>query len=221
LLYVRGIAPDATYQFKHALIRDAAYEALLKSRRKDLHGLVARTMAEGFPVLSGAHPELLAHHWTEAGLIAQAIPYWKLAGRRAVERSANAEAISHLTRGLDLLNELPENPDRLRQECELQITLGPALMATKGFAAPEVGKAYNRVRELGLHIAEGIESFSVFWGLFAFYITRSELQTARELGEQLLKVVTNTKDPALLLGPHRALGQVFLHLGIRKLLVYT
>src|SRR6202171_4149435 len=100
LLYVRGIAPDATYQFKHALIRDAAYEALLKSRRKDLHRLVARTLNEKFPTIKEEHPEVLARHYTEAGLTAEAIPHWQRAGQRALERSAFAEAIAHLTTGL-------------------------------------------------------------------------------------------------------------------------
>jgi class 3 adenylate cyclase/predicted ATPase len=216
LLYVRGIAPDATYQFKHALIRDAAYEALLKSRRKDLHRKIAGTIDENFPALKEAHPEVLARHWTEAGLSFEAIPYWKLAGRRAAEHSAHAEAIGHLTKGLELLHSLPESSERCSLEWEIQTNLGPALMASKGFGAPEVGKTYSRALELARNSKQGTESFPALWGLFAFYVTRSELQTARELGEQIQKAVSNSKDPDLLLAPHRALGQAFLLLGDQR-----
>src|SRR6185437_12927448 len=93
LLYVRGIAPEATYQFKHALIRDAAYEALLRSRRKELHRLVARTMDEKFPALKEMHPEVLARHWTEAGEIEPAIAEWSRAGEAARARNAFSEAL--------------------------------------------------------------------------------------------------------------------------------
>jgi predicted ATPase len=216
LLYVRGLAPDATYQFKHALIRDAAYEALLKSRRKDLHRKIAGTIDENFPALKEAHPEVLARHWTEAGLSFEAIPYWKLAGRRAAEHSAHAEAIGHLTKGLELLHSLPESSERCSLEWEIQTNLGPALMASKGFGAPEVGKTYSRALELARNSKQGTESFPALWGLFAFYVTRSELQTARELGEQIQKAVSNSKDPDLLLAPHRALGQAFLLLGDQR-----
>jgi predicted ATPase len=213
LLYVRGIAPDADYRFKHALIRDAAYEALLKARRRDLHLTVGRTIDERFPALKETHPEVLAHHYTEASLNAEAIRYWTLVGRRAAERSANAEAIGHLTKGLELLNGLAEGSERSRLEFGLQINLGPALMATRGFAAPEVDKVYRRARELAEELALGIESFAVLWGLFAFHVTRAELQTARELGERLSSLVIDSKDPDLLMGPHRALGQAFLQIG--------
>src|SRR6202030_3188022 len=108
LLYVRGIAPDATYQFKHALIRDAAYEALLKSRRKEMHLMVARTIDEQFPALKEAHPEVLAHHWTEAGEIETAIAEWSRAGAIAQARNAFKEALENYRRAVALLNLLPE-----------------------------------------------------------------------------------------------------------------
>jgi predicted ATPase len=115
LVYARGVPPDATYQFKHALVRDAAYEALLKSRRKELHSQIAHVLMRRFPDMVTSAPEVLAHHYTEAGLNEQAIPYWERAGRRATERSANKEAISHFTRGLELLKAhqtLPSAPDK-------------------------------------------------------------------------------------------------------------
>jgi len=113
LIYVHGIPPDATYQFKHALIRDTAYEALLKSRRRELHQRIAHKLEERFPDIAMSAPELLAHHCTEAGLIAQAVPYWRRAGRRAIERTANVEAIAQLSKGLELVRTLPATSERL------------------------------------------------------------------------------------------------------------
>ena len=133
LVYQRGVLPQARYLFKHALIQDTAYQSLLKSTRQQYHQQIAQVLEERFPETEETQPELLAHHYTEAGLIAQAIPYWQQAGQRAIERSANVEAISHLTKGLELLKTLPDTPERAQQELVLQITLGQPLMATKGW----------------------------------------------------------------------------------------
>ena len=123
LLYVRGIAPDATYQFKHALIRDAAYEALLKSRRKELHLIVARTVDEKFPILKETHPEILARHWAEAGDGGRAVQYLYLAGERAAARAAHTEAIAHFSEALDWLDRLPSSIDEA-QRCTFLLALG-------------------------------------------------------------------------------------------------
>ena len=131
-LYQRGLPPQATYLFKHALIQDAAYQSLLRSTRQQYHQRIAQVLEARFPEICETQPELLAHHYTEAGLLAQAIPYWQRAGQRAIERSANLEAIAHLTQGLEVLATLPDTPERAQQELDLQTTLGPALMATKG-----------------------------------------------------------------------------------------
>ena len=144
LLYFRGLPPEATYTFKHALIQNAAYNALLKVRRRELHWRVANVVTQQFPELAETQPELLAHHYTEAGLSLEAIPQWQRVGERAVERSAHVEAINHLTKGLELLNELPDAPAHAGKELVLQTTLGHALTATKGWADPQVGKAYAR-----------------------------------------------------------------------------
>ena len=148
LLYVHGIAPDATYQFKHALIRDAAYEALLKSKRRELHTRIAQTIEERFSHQAAAHPEILAYHYTEAGLVAQAVRYWRRAGQKASERSANVEAIAQLRKGMELLNALPLNSERLIEEVKLQIALTTPLIATAGYTGPEVEKASSRALEL-------------------------------------------------------------------------
>jgi len=137
LVYVRGIAPEANYFFKHALIRDAAYEALLKSRRKELHQLVARTINETFPALKDAHPEVLARHWTEAGEIESAIDEWSRAGKQANQHGAFHEAQESYQQVLSLLNLLPESPERDARELEFRQSLVSMLHVTRGWAAPE------------------------------------------------------------------------------------
>ena len=140
LLYQRGLPPQATYLFKHALIQDTAYQSLLKSKRQQYHQQIAQVLEEQFPETKETQPELVAHHYTEAGLVEQAIPYWQQAGERATQRSAYVEAISHLTKGLEVLKTLPDTPERAQQELTLQLALSDALVAVKGYTAPEVEK---------------------------------------------------------------------------------
>jgi TOMM system kinase/cyclase fusion protein len=213
LLYQRGVPPQTTYLFRHALIQEAAYQSVLKSTRQQSHGRIAQLLAERFPETVETQPELLAHHYTEAGLIAQAIPHWQLAGRRALDRSANMEAVAYLTKGLELLRTLPDTPERAQRELELQTVFGPALMATKGFTAPETGRVYAQARELCQRVRDASQLSEVLWGLRAFYFTRGEFQTAREVDEQLLSLAQRVRDPALLLAAHRALGATSLMLG--------
>jgi predicted ATPase len=150
LLHQRGPPQPVTYKFKHALIQDAAYQSLLKSRRQQYHHRIAQVLEEQFLETAQAEPELLAHHFTAAGLITEAIPYWQRAGQRAVDHSANAEAISHLKKGLEALKSLPESLERARQELGLLTLLGLAFVATKGQAHEEVERTYLRARELSL-----------------------------------------------------------------------
>jgi TOMM system kinase/cyclase fusion protein len=212
-LYQRGVPPQATYVFKHALIQEAAYQSLLRSTRQRYHQHIAQVLETRFSETAETQPELVAYHYTEAGLSAQAIPYWQRAGQRAVERSAHAEAIAHLTKGLEVLTTLPDTPERVQQELDLQTTLGPALMVTKGFGAPEVLQAYARARELCQQVGEMPQLFHVLRGLWFFYLMRMELQTARELGEHLLTLAQHVGDPALLLDAHYALGNTLNYLG--------
>ncbi len=170
-------------------------------------------MEEKFPEIKETQPELLAHHYTEAGLVAQAIPYWQQAGQRAVQRSANIEAVGHLTNGLELLKTLPDTPERAQQELTLQNTLGVSLRATKGYAAREVEQTYKRALELCQQMGETPQLFPVLYGLFAVYLVRPEHKAAHELAERLLSVAQRQQDTALLLEAHRALGQTLLHLG--------
>jgi hypothetical protein len=148
LVFSRGVPPEASYTFKHALVRDAAHESLLKAQRQQLHGLIVRVLEERFPETVETEPELLAQHCTEAGLSEQAVDCWQRAGQQALARSATAEAVAQLGRGLELLAGLSDGPERRRRELGLQLALGPALIAAKGFAAPETGRAYARACEL-------------------------------------------------------------------------
>jgi predicted ATPase len=217
LLYQRGLPPQAAYLFKHALIQDVAYQSLLKSTRQRHHQRIAQVLEARFTEVCETQPELLAQHYTEAGLMAQAIPYWQRAGQRAIERSAHVEAISHLSQGLEGLTTLPDTPARTQHELALQTTLGPALIATKGYAAPDVAQAYTRARELCRQVGETPQLFPILWGLWNFYTLRAEFHTARELEAQCLVLAQQVQDPALLLQAHFMahfmLGTTSLHLG--------
>jgi len=213
LVYQRGLPPQATYMFKHALIQDAAYQSLLRRTRQQYHQRIAQVLAAQFPDMVDAQPELLAQHYTEAGQSARAITYWQRAGERALQRSANLEAISHLTKGLEVLRTLPDSPERLQHELDLQITLGQALTVTKGYAAPEVGHTYARARALCQQVGETPQLFPVLRGLWNFYVIRMELRTGRELAEQLLSLAQRAQDPALLQQAHSALAGALVHLG--------
>jgi predicted ATPase len=168
-LYQQGLPPQATYRFKHALIQDAAYQSLLRSTRQQYHQRIVQVLEARFPTLCETQPELLAHHATEAGFHAQALGYWQQAGQRAIVRSANLEAVSHLTRGLEILATLPETSERLHQERDLQLTLGPALMATRGYGAAEVGQTYARAHALCQQSGDLQHQFQALWGLWRFH----------------------------------------------------
>ena len=213
LVYQRGLPPQAVYIFKHALIQDTAYQSLLKSKRQQLHQQIARVLEERFLETKETQPELLAHHYTESGLIAQAIPYWQRAGERATQRSANIEAIAHLTRGLELLQSLPDTPERTQQELELQLALANPLVSTKGYTAPEVERVYTRALDLCRQVGETPQLFWALLGLQVVYLVRAELKTARELAEQCLSLAQNNHNPAFLVQAHMVLGQTLLHLG--------
>jgi TOMM system kinase/cyclase fusion protein len=213
IVYRRGVPPQATYTFKHALIQDAAYASLLKSTRQQSHQRIAHVLEAQFPATVDQQPELLAHHCTEAGLIEKAVPYWHRAAQRASERSAYAEAIAHLRQGLALLQTLPETPKRTRREVDMLITLGASLSATRGYTAPEVGETYTRARQLGEHLEEPQQLFPILRGLFHYYNVRAELQTAHALGAQLLTLAQQVQDSAMLVAAHRALGATLFHQG--------
>ena len=213
ILSQRGLPPQTTYMFKHALIQDAAYQSLLKSRRQQVHQRIAEVLVAQFPETAATQPELLAHHYTEAGLVEAAIGYWQQAGRCAIDRSAHVEALGHLRQGMTLLQTLPSTPARTQHALTLQLTLAATLMKTRGYAAPEVEQAYAHARELCRQVGESPQLVRVLFGLWAFSMVRARFQEARELGEQFLHLAEQQRDPALLMMAHHVAGVTLLFLG--------
>ncbi|OCP19692.1 MULTISPECIES: adenylate/guanylate cyclase domain-containing protein [unclassified Ensifer] len=206
LVFRRGSPPKAIYSFKHALVRDTAYQSLLKSRRRELHRRIAQVFEEQAPHVVAAQPELLAHHLTGAGQLPQAIVFWHRAGEHANDRAANAEAAGHLAKGLDLLTQMPENPERLEHELTLLTTLGQVLTAGKGYGHPEVERVYSRALSLAERVQETPRLFPVLLGLTIHHAVRSELSAARDLGKRLLALAQQTSDPVLVVEASYALG---------------
>ena len=213
LLFENGFPPDATYYFKHALIQEAAYESLLRSRRTQTHLHVARVLEEKFPLIAEAQPELLAHHYTAANYKDKAIDYWQRAGERANRRSANKEAVSHLTAGLNLLATTPDTIGRAQRELTMRVALGAPLIATKGFAAPDVAATYMRARELCQQLGETPSLFPVLFRMRSYYLVHGEIETAHELGAQMLRLAQNTGDDHFLIEGHYAVGAALFYLG--------
>lgn len=213
LIYRRGWPPAASYSFKHALIRDAAYQSLLKSRRRVYHERIAHVLEDRFPETRETQPELLAHHYTEAGSTEQAIVYWQRAGQRAIERSANVEAIAYLTQALELLTLLPEGTERAAQELTLRIALGVPLIATRGYAAFEVERTYARARELSGQAGETPQLANILWGLWVFYLTGGPLETALQMAEQYRALAEHRQETPLLLETCQLQGIALFYLG--------
>ena len=214
LVFRRGTPPRATFQFKHALVRDAAYNSLLRSRRQHLHAGITATLEAQFPEIVAAQPELLAHHFTEAGLAEQAVECHRRAAERAIERSANPEAIAHLARGLELLTTLPETPQRDKQELMFQVALVAPHWASKGYASQGTERAATRALELCRQVGTDTpEHFQVLWALAAFYMVRGELRTGWRLGEQCLQLAERQQDPGLLGYAHFLMGDLLFWFG--------
>jgi class 3 adenylate cyclase/tetratricopeptide (TPR) repeat protein len=208
LLHVRGIAPEATYLFKHALIRDAAYEALLKSRRKELHRQVARTIDEQFTALGAAHPEVLARHWTEAGEIEPAIAQWSKAGEIARARNAFREAQESCQRAVALLTTLPESPERDLRELELGQSIVWMLSVTQGHAAPETIEATARLAALAEKSGNLKQLFNLMDSKAAGAFFAGD-PAAGMLADQLLDLALREASPGSLERAHAQ--QIFTH----------
>jgi TOMM system kinase/cyclase fusion protein len=213
LVYQRGVLPNTTYLFKHALVQDTAYESLLRSTRQGYHHRIAEVLEERFPETAETQPELLAYHFTTSGRNEQAVPYWQRAGQHASDRSANLEAISHCTTGIELLKTLPETPEHTQQSLTLHITLGVSLLMTKGPAAPEVEHAYTQARILCEQVGETPDLAPVLLGLWRFYLARPQLHMARDIGEMLLRLAQRTNDPTIAVTAHYTLGATWMWLG--------
>jgi class 3 adenylate cyclase/predicted ATPase len=210
LIYRRGSAPHAIYSFKHALVRDAAYAGLLMSKRRRLHSRIARVLKEKF---GDREPELLAFHFTEGGESAEAVNYWLLAGQRAAERSANAEAVAHLRHGLKLIENLPDTVQTARIELALQSGLGLPLIATVGYGAAETGAAYDRARELCDRVGSALQSLPIMYGQGVFSTVRGEFRKGQSLFEELLRLAEREGEDGPILVARRMLGMVLFFRG--------
>jgi class 3 adenylate cyclase/tetratricopeptide (TPR) repeat protein len=213
LVFRRGEGPETIYSFKHALVRDAAYQSLLKSRRHQLHAQIARSLESRFPQIATTQPEIVAHHFTEAGLNELAIGYWLKAGKLALSRSANAEAVRHLRKGTELIQLLPPSADRDRKELDLHMALGPALAATQGYAAPETFAVFSNARSLLGEEATPSEQMTVFWGVYLAHAMRAEHTAAREVAERFLDLTESGEHPGMAALANRFLGQTLWIMG--------
>jgi class 3 adenylate cyclase/predicted ATPase len=217
LVFRRGVPPEATYTFKHALVRDAAYQSLLKTRRQQIHARIAATLEAQFQEIVEAEPETLAHHYTVAGLAGQAVAYWLKAGQRALKRSANLEAAAHIGKGLELVASLPDAQGRLQQELSLQTAMGTAMVAAKGWGAPEVLQAFSRGRVLADTIGDKNQIFASMRGESSYRTISGDLRAAEKLGHQCqalgLELAQATGDSAFLLEAHHQLWGINFYLG--------
>jgi class 3 adenylate cyclase/predicted ATPase len=213
LLYQRGRAPRAKYIFKHALIHDAAYESLLKRTRQQYHRQVAALMEARFPETVEAHPELVAHHYTEAGNSERAVHYWRRAGERARAQWANLEAIAYFTKGIAMLQAFPDNEERARQEVALQLSLGHANIVAKGHGAAGAEAAYTRALALCERLGDVPELVPTLFGLWRFYVAARPLDGTSDVAMQLRRIAEEKQDPELHVIANYALGYTALCMG--------
>ena len=194
-------------------MRDAAYESLLKSRRQQLHGQIARVLEGGLVGNAASQPEIVAHHFTEAGLVEPAINYWLKAGNLALSRSANSEAVKHLRRGVELAQSQPPSPERTRTELDLFLALGPAVAATEGDATPETLRVFSHTRDL---LGDGgtlTEQMTVLWGTYLAHSMRAEHFAAFDVAQQGLVLAAHFDHPGMASLANRFMGQTLFFRG--------
>jgi predicted ATPase/DNA-binding SARP family transcriptional activator/class 3 adenylate cyclase len=213
LIYKERSIPEEDYSFKHVLTQEAVYQSIVQRRRSDLHLAVAEAIEALYNDSLDEYYEGLAYHYDKGNYVPKAIEYLFKAGEKAKRNSANEAAISHFRRGLELLETLPDTPERSQKELDLQIALGPALIATKGYGAPEIERVYIRARELCQQLGETSHLFPVLYRTSVFYFTKSEPHKAREQAEQFLNLAQRAGDPAVLLQAHLVLGATLFYLG--------
>ncbi len=211
ILYTKGRAPGCTYIFKHALVEDALYNALVKGKRQQFHGRIAEVLQARFPLTVQSQPELLAHHFTEAGLTETAVDYWLKAGLHSRERSAEIEAIGHLTRGLTLLETLEESSARDARELELLIALGTAYVASRGYAAPQIGPVFRRARALCERLGKSPQLVATVVGIWEWHFVRGDLQLCTELVAEAMELARPLDDPGAMMEAFYVAGQTKLY----------
>jgi tetratricopeptide (TPR) repeat protein len=213
LIFRRGIPPDAEYTFKHALVQDAAYSTLLRSRRHQLHDRIVNTLESQFPETMTTQPQLIAQHCVEAGLTEKAAGYWLRAGQQSVAHSAMTEAVSQLQKALGLLPRLPDGSGRWQLELDLRIALGRALMATRGNAAPDVGETVARARALAEQLDRPDYLAPLLYGQWVFHATRAEHRLSLSFAEQVEKIAEAENDVALLWMGQYLRARTYFYLG--------
>jgi predicted ATPase len=213
LVFTRGMPPEVGYLFKHALVQDAAYGSLLRSRRQGLHRRIATALEQQFPEIAQVQPTLLAQHCAAAGLAEQAVVYWLKAGQLALARSAMPEAAAQARKGLNVIGNLPDRPWRQQQELDLQVTLGTALTATKEWAGTEVAENFARVRGLAEQLNRPEYLVQLFIGQAWFHATRAEHRLVALLGEQIERIGATRNDVATMLLGRSFHGGGLLFLG--------
>jgi predicted ATPase len=213
LAFRRGTPPEAIYTFKHALVQDAAYDSLLKSRRQALHATIARVLKEDFPQTTATEPELLAHHLTAAGQAAAAIPFWQQAGELAIKRLALKEAIAHLNQGMTLIGTLPPSPERDGKELDLRTRLGTAWIGLKGWAASEVWTSLHPALELAKSLSRHDALLTIYWGLSEYVLVQGRVAEALDLVNEMLTTAEAKGDPFLLIVAHWEAGIAYFWRG--------
>jgi class 3 adenylate cyclase/tetratricopeptide (TPR) repeat protein len=214
LAFRRGMPPDAVYTFKHALVQDAAYDSLLKSRRQVLHAKIARVLEEHFPATRDTEPELLAHHLTAAGQAEAAIDYWQKAGKLALKRLAVNEAISHLNHGMELIGTLPQSPERDEKELDLRTVLGTAWLALKGWSAPEVWSSFHPALGLAKSLGRHEAIAPIYHGLWVSVQNQGRAAEALDrVVNEMLATAEASGDLDLLIVGHRAACVTYFSLG--------
>jgi predicted ATPase len=206
ILYQRGMPPQAHYLFKHALIQDAAYQSLLKRERQRLHQQIAHVLEARFPEIRDTQPELLAHHYTEASIIEQALPYWQQAGTLASKRLAFKEAIAHFDRGMALTDTLPPSPEREGQELDLRTRLGMAWLALKGWGAPEMWTSLHPALKLAKSLSRHDALLPIYWGLWVYVVIQGRVAESLDWVHEMLATAEASGDPDLLIVAHWAAG---------------
>jgi len=204
LLFCHGEPPGAAYSFKHALIQDTAYESMLKTRRQQLHASAAEIIERNFLDLCATQPELVARHYTLGACPGKAIPYWLRAGERARDRSANAEALVHFNKGLELVRQQAPAEWVTRAEIQLLTSLGPVVQATTGLASRQCEELYNHARDLCEKVGDGTQLFVVLVNLWLLTTQRGQLDSALKLSRQLLSTATERADSGLVMQAHHA-----------------
>ena len=202
VVFQRGTLPEASFLFKHALVQDVAYGALLYGERRHLHGRIADTLLSTGSDRPAVAPELVAHHLQIAGRLAEAIPYWRRAGEQAARRAANREAIAHFRRALSLIEAQPEAPDRWRAELAVLVQLLPALINVHARSSPEAGEAAERAVRLGHRLESSTDLAASLTSLYNFHVGRGQLDRADEISADLFRIAGELNDPEIKLQAH-------------------